>query len=317
METTTDLIISVFAALEARIAPITAPYEAHVVAFLADKFPEATTATKTFLASIRSPYADQLPFMNPAHVLFLVTAYLALIGGGRLIMSQVPFKLQVKTYALLNNVVLTSLSLFMAVEVLRQAFLGRYSLFGNPLVTPEQGGTGMAKIVAVFYLSKILEFNDTIIMVLKKNFHQISFLHVYHHASIFMIWWLVTLWAPTGESYFSAFLNSGIHVIMYGYYFLSALGFKQVTFIKKYITSAQMTQFMLMMVQATYNLIDGFVLRPEKAKAPNAYPLELSVLLWVYMVTMLALFGNFYRQSYKNKARATKGAAVPAAKKSS
>jgi len=38
----------------------------------------------------------------------------------------------------------------------------------------------MAKIIWVFYVSKIVEFIDTVIMVLKKNNRQVSFLHVYH-----------------------------------------------------------------------------------------------------------------------------------------
>lgn len=37
-------------------------------------------------------------------------------------------------------------------------------------------------------------------MALKKNNHQISFLHVYHHTSIFFIWWVITYYAPGGES---------------------------------------------------------------------------------------------------------------------
>jgi elongation of very long chain fatty acids protein 4 len=57
----------------------------------------------------------------------------------------------------------------------------------------------MAKMVWLFYFSKIFEFIDTMIMVFKKNNRQISFLHVYHHSSIFTIWWLVTLVAPNGE----------------------------------------------------------------------------------------------------------------------
>src|SRR5947209_12697367 len=66
----------------------------------------------------------------------------------------------------------------------------------------------MAKYIWLFYVSKTFEFMDTFIMVLKKNNHQISFLHVYHHFSIFMIWWFVTFTVPNGESYFSAALNS-------------------------------------------------------------------------------------------------------------
>jgi len=31
------------------------------------------------------------------------------------------------------------------------------------------------------------------------NFRQISFLHVYHHASIFFVWWIIVYYAPGGE----------------------------------------------------------------------------------------------------------------------
>ncbi|KAF9905063.1 hypothetical protein BX616_001106 [Lobosporangium transversale] len=156
----------------------------------------------------------------------------------------------------------------------------------------------MAKMIWLFYFSKIMEFVDTIIMVLKKNNRQISFLHVYHHCSIFTIWWLVTLVAPNGEAYFSAALNSFIHVIMYGYYFLSALGFKQVSFIKFYITRSQMTQFCLMMIQASWDMYSMKVLgRP-------GYPFFITALLWVYMWTMLGLFYNFYRKNAKQAKQA-------------
>ncbi|KAI9184094.1 hypothetical protein H9P43_003147 [Blastocladiella emersonii ATCC 22665] len=302
MEAITDQILAGFFALEKQIAPITAPYEQLAYEFAAQQFPEATRTVTSFLGEIRSPYADQLPFMNPAHMLVLVAAYLAMVVGGKAVMSRSQTKFTLKTYALVHNIILTSLSAFMCVEVLRQAYLGSYSLFGNSLKTPEQGGTAMAKIVCVFYLSKILEFNDTLIMLGKRNLHQVSFLHVYHHSTIFAIWWLVTLWAPTGESYFSAMLNSFIHVVMYGYYGATALGFKQVSLLKKYITSMQMTQFMCMMVQATYNIAQGYLFPAKVTADVKPYPLALSVLLWGYMVTMLALFGNFYRQDRKRDA---------------
>jgi hypothetical protein len=83
----------------------------------------------------------------------------------------------------------------------------------------------MAKYIWLFYFSKADEFFDTVIMVLRKNNHQITFLHVYHHCSIFVIWWLVTYIAPNGESYFSAALNSGMrYVFKYGCSAFSMLG---------------------------------------------------------------------------------------------
>ena len=113
-------------------------------------------------------------------------------------------------------------------------------------------------------------------MILKKNFRQVSFLHVYHHSSIFAVWWLVVYMAPNGDAYFSATLNSFVHVIMYGYYYLSAMGFKEVSFVKYYITKTQMTQFVLNMLQSTWNV---YVLYRYPNK--EQYPASLNILLWV------------------------------------
>jgi phosphatidylglycerophosphate synthase len=50
---------------------------------------------------------------------------------------------------------------------------------------------------------------------------------------------------PGGHGSFVGFLNSGVHVIMYGYYFLAALGpsVQRILWWKKYLTSIQMIQF--------------------------------------------------------------------------
>lgn len=84
---------------------------------------------------------------------------------------------------------------------------------------------------------------------------------------------------------------------MYGYYLSTTLSFP-IRFLKRYITQFQMTQFIMMMIQATYDIIHFKVLRPEEK---NTYPFSLTALLWVYMVSMLALFANFYRADRKRE----------------
>ncbi|CAG8684512.1 4001_t:CDS:2, partial [Acaulospora morrowiae] len=163
-------------------------------------------------------------------------------------------------------------------------------------------GFQMAKYTWVFFFSKIFEFMDTFIMVLKKNNHQISFLHIYHHCSVFIIWWWVIYVAPTGETYFSAALNSVVHVIMYGYYLSTTLSFP-IRFIKRYITLMQMTQFVLNMVQATYDIFYFKFLYPT---LKETYPFNLTILLWVYMWTMLGLFVNFFIADRKREREARK-----------
>jgi hypothetical protein len=104
--------------------------------------------------------------------------------------------------------------------------------------------------------------------------------------------------APGGDSYFSAFLNSFIHVVMYGYYLLSSVGIKQVSFIKKYITMMQMTQFCCMLVQSVY-LLMKFPVHPSGAEP---FPESLAMMLFWYMISMLTLFGNFFINDRKKDA---------------
>ena len=56
---------------------------------------------------------------------------------------------------------------------------------------------------------------------------------------------------------------------------------------KRYITMMQMTQFAVMMLQASYDLV-----------FPSEYPRFCVWILFLYMWTMLALFGNFFLQHY-------------------
>lgn len=51
----------------------------------------------------------------------------------------------------------------------------------------DNSNTRMASIVWVFYISKIFDFMDTFVMVVKGSWAQLSFLHVYHHTSIFLV----------------------------------------------------------------------------------------------------------------------------------
>jgi len=110
-------------------------------------------------------------------------------------------------------------------------------------------------------------------------------------------------------AYFSAALNSFIHVIMYGYYFLSALGFKQVSFIKFYITRSQMTQFCMMSIQSSWDMF------AMKVMGRQGYPFFITALLWFYMWTMLGLFYNFYRKNAKLAKQAKADAAKEKSKK--
>ncbi len=47
----------------------------------------------------------------------------------------------------------------------------------------------------LYYFSKAIEFLDTIFIILRKRFRQITFLHVFHHSTMFFMGWYVMTWA--------------------------------------------------------------------------------------------------------------------------
>jgi len=224
-------------------------------------------------------YTKNWPVMNPFHAVLLCVVYLIIVFGGMAIMKTRK-KFELYWFSLLHNGFLVMLSSYMCYETIHQALVNNYTLFGNG-VDESPRGLPMARVLWLFYISKPIEFIDTFIMMLKKNNHQISFLHVYHHVATFLIWWGVTYYAPGGDTYFSAAQNTFVHVLMYSYYFLATL--KVSAPWKYYLTQIQMLQFAL-------NFVQGFYV----TYYDTPYPKLWAEILMAYMVTLLILFGNFY-----------------------
>ncbi|KAJ3224314.1 hypothetical protein HDU81_008635 [Chytriomyces hyalinus] len=243
--------------LAAKIAT-TEPVDLFIDAFvsfdnLLNTYVPVPAALSPFLESLnayKAPHAKSLPLMNPFYALLLIVTYLVVIHSGVVVMKSFQ-RVNVSTLAFWHNIFLTWLSAYMGFGILSEAVRNRYSVFRTP-VDDSPNGWPMAKMLWLFYVSKIFEFVDTLIMVLKKNNHQISFLHLYHHSSILLVTGVSVFYSPGGEVYLSSMLNCFVHVIMYGYYFLSSMNVKQVVFIKKYITMIQLTQFCINLVQATF-----------------------------------------------------------------
>ncbi|RXN22855.1 fatty acid elongase [Labeo rohita] len=139
------------------------------------------------------------------------------------------------------NLCLTLLSLYMFYELVMSVYQGGYNFFCQNTHSGGEADNRMMNVLWWYYFSKLIEFMDTFFFVLRKNNHQITFLHVYHHASMLNIWWFVMNWVPCGHSYFGATFNSFIHVLMYSYYGLSAVpAIRPYLWWKKYITQGQL-----------------------------------------------------------------------------
>jgi hypothetical protein len=103
--------------------------------------------------------------------------------------------------------------------------------------------------VFVHYLSKYLDWFDTLWILLNKKRSQLSFLHVYHHATIGVIWgFLLTHNVGAGTTRYGAWVNSLTHVIMYSHYLWTSFGLKNP--IKRLITKWQLLQFWSCLVHA-------------------------------------------------------------------
>jgi elongation of very long chain fatty acids protein 7 len=119
----------------------------------------------------------------------------------------------------------------------------------------------MLNLCFVYYLSKLTEFADTVFFVLRKKKTQITWLHLYHHALTPMEAWLlvkfisgefcfvsIKLFKLINENYllggnatFPNILNNFVHVLMYFYYMLSAMGpqYQKYLWWKRYMTELQ------------------------------------------------------------------------------
>lgn len=179
---------------------------------------------------------------------------------------------------LVYNVVQVFLSLLMAVQL--APFLGN-SFFNI-------SGKFSSKIelwILVHYATKYLDMLDSVFMVLRKKGDQLSFLHVYHHCTIGVIWGLLLHYGvANGAAFFGAWINSLVHALMYFHYLWTSLGFKNP--LKPYLTMFQMFQFSLCIVQAVL-----------AATFDNQIPREWCFLQLCYHMTLLYLFLNFFRGS--------------------
>ena len=67
-----------------------------------------------------------------------------------------------------------------------------------------------------YFFSKAIELMDTVLMVLRKRNRQITFLHVFHHATMLNIWWWVTTFIPGGLCKYCALINKNKNYINHG-----------------------------------------------------------------------------------------------------
>merc|ERR1712159_474168 len=184
----------------------------------------------------------------------LTAAYLAFVAVGSFIMSRKEEPVAIPmTVGMVYNYLQVALCSYMFIESGLIAYREGYSMV--PCNTFNAQKPAADNVVWIFYLSKALDFFDTVQIILGQKWRQLSFLHVYHHSSIFFIYWLNLRLNYDGDIYLTVVLNGAIHSIMYLYYFVS-LHTSNIWW-KPYVTKLQLVQFFCMLTQATMMLATG------------------------------------------------------------
>jgi len=189
---------------------------------------------------------------------------------------------------ILYNAVQVLLNGWMVYRILDAVLFRGHPFIGGPIYLVD---TGASYAVWVHYLNKYLEFMDTFFMVLRGKMDQVSFLHVYHHTSIAWAWWFGLKLYPGGDIYFGALLNSWIHVMMYSYYTLSLLKISCPW--KKYLTQAQLIQFLSVLVYTSCSLY--------RMKDGNWRHYAACSIQTFEMISLFVLFMHFYSKAYSKK----------------
>lgn len=180
-----------------------------------------------------------------------------------------------------------------------------------------------------YMIAKMIDLLDTIFFVLRKKSNQISFLHIYHHTITFTFSWYYLKYMPgkffflaksppgiaqfkyftfTAESgVFIGLINSMVHVCMYTYYGLSALGpeYRKYLWWKRYITWIQLIQFFAIVVYLFASVTFGC----NSDKILMTF-FVANAFLFIY------LFGKFYHKTYL-KAVERRASEAAAARKAS
>jgi hypothetical protein len=155
----------------------------------------------------------------------------------------------------------------------------------------------IANLIWWYFMTKMLDWVDTLFIILGNKSKQFTFLHVYHHASVWYMNWLNLVINYDAEIFVAIGFNAGIHVIMYTYYLISMhmpkdkdprTGKPYSVWWKKHLTTLQMTQFFGMNLHGFLILYNGC-----SQVTPRGTAMYLA-----YIMSLFILFMNFFIRSY-------------------
>ncbi|KAG6899503.1 hypothetical protein C0993_009678 [Termitomyces sp. T159_Od127] len=238
------------------------------------------------------------PLSTTPAVLAALTTYLAVIFGIKALMKNQPaYKLNTLFQA--HNVILSSGSLLLLILMLEEVIpiIWNDGLFKS-ICAASSWTQRMEFYYMINYYFKYLELLDTVFLALKKK--PMQFLHVFHHSATALLCYS-QLNGRTSISWTVIVLNLAVHVIMYYYYYATAGGAK--IWWKKYLTTMQITQFVIDLVLVYFGTYSHMIFK----YFPDTLPFVgdcagsegAAVFGCALLTSYLGLFINFYLQTYK------------------
>lgn len=246
---------------------------------------------------LADPRTNDWPLIRspvPGVTIIALYLYFVNVAGPRFMKDRKPFLM--KNTLIVYNFLQVLVSVYLFVEGMNGGWLRHYSWRCQPVDTSNtEFGLREARGCYVYFIAKLTELLDTIFFVLRKKDNQVSFLHLYHHTVMPMISWGCTKYYPGGHGTFIGVINSFVHIVMYFYYMMAAMGpeFHKYLWWKHWITNLQMIQFGMAFLHSAQLLYTdcGYPRWSVCFTLPNA--------IFFYM-----LFNDFYKKSYTKKGKA-------------
>ncbi|GAB65773.1 GNS1/SUR4 domain containing protein [Plasmodium cynomolgi strain B] len=139
-------------------------------------------------------------------------------------------------------------------------------------------------VITIFTLTKIVEYGDTVFLILKKK---LTFLHSYHHLSV-VIYCLYSQKELVSHAHYFVFLNLIVHTIMYFYFGFIYIVPKILYKVRQFITCLQIIQMFIGIFISYYAI----------KNVDNPIYVKNAIASLVLYLTYAILFLNFYFNNY-------------------
>jgi len=247
-----------------------------------------------FVDQYGDPRTNEWPMVQgitTALACVLVYLYFVLYLGPKFMENRKPLHLLpiIRVY----NVIQLIACIVIFYMILISGWTTKYTLGCEPVDFNAPHSNRLAKLFWWTYMLKLVEFIETAFFILRKKTRQVSGLHVYHHASTFILAWAAVKYFPGGMASFPILVNSVVHIVMYAYYQIATMGpqcHKYAEKYKKYVTIIQLVQFIILLIH-TLQIISSNCPMPD-LYLYGMIP-DVSVLFY--------LFYKFYKNTYSKK----------------